>query len=251
MLQNTIRVSLFSFFLITNFAFAQTKTFDVTAFESVVISPHIEVTFQKGTTPSVVVESSTEPIEKLNVEVKNNTLSIFLEDARVFTKNKKKRKNGYKVSKPIYNGTVVKAVVTYTNLTELDLRGEERFLFESEINAEKLKLNIYGASQVTMNKVTLNSLQASIYGESVLEIKEGSIARQKFTAYGETTVNTQEVISKETKLTAYGEGTFQLHVADRLKVTCYGEATVVYKGNPDVDRGLVIGEAKIVRKSNL
>ncbi len=32
-----------------------------------------------------------------------------------------------------------------------------------------------------------------------------------------------------------------------LKVTAYGEATVAYKGSPDVDKGIVIGEATIRR----
>ena len=250
MFKKLINSSVIVFLLFSCLATAQTNTISVSNFDSVVVSPHISVTFQQGSEESVVIESITEPMEKLNVEVKNNTLHIFLEDARITTKNKKEKTKNYTQHKPIYKGTVVKATVTYKNINELDLRGEEKFLLESNIETERLRLKIYGESEVTINSVALSNLQASLYGSSHLEIVKGKVEKQKITAYGETTVNTQNVSSSETKLTAYGSGTFQLNVADRLKVTSYGEATIVYKGNPDVDRGIVIGETTIVKKSS-
>ena len=243
-------ISVVAFVLVASSMLAQTKTISVSNFDSVIISPHISVTFQEGSEESVRVESITEPMEKFNVEVKNNTLSIFLDDARITTKNKKEKTEYYNRSKPIYKGTVARLVVTYKKINELDLRGEEKFLFESNIDTERLRLKIFGESEVIMNSVSLRTLQATLYGESHLEILKGDVETQKITAYGETTINTQNVESKETKLTAYGSGTFQLNVADRLKVTSYGEATIVYKGNPDVDKGIVIGETTIVRKSS-
>jgi len=249
MFNKLAKITLAAFVLISYSAFAQETTISVSNFDAVVISPHIQVTFQQGPEASVVVESITEPMEKLNVEVTRNTLSIFLDDARITTKNEKQKTAYYNRSKPIYKGTVARLIVTYKNINDLDLRGEEKFLFESNIKTDKLRLKIFGESEVIMNGVNLNSLQASLYGESHLEIMQGEIGTQKITAYGETTVNTQNVESKETKLTAYGSGTFQLNVADRLKITSYGEATIVYKGNPDVDKGIVIGETTIVKKS--
>lgn len=250
MFKKHITILVAAFVLISTSVLAQDNTFTVSDFDSVIISPHISVTFKQGSEASVVVESITEPMEKFNVEVKNKTLSIFLDDARITTKNKKEKTEHYTRNKPIYKGTVAVLIVTYKDIKELDLRGEEKFLFESNIDTERLRLKIFGESEVIMNSVNLKTLQASLYGESHLEIMEGAVETQKITAYGETTVNTQNVESKETKLTAYGSGTFQLNVADRLKVTSYGEATIVYKGNPDVDKGIVIGETTIVRKSS-
>lgn len=251
MFKKHINYAIVALVLISSVAIAQNKTISVSDFDSVIISQHISVTFQQGTEASVMVESLTEPMEKLNVEVKKNTLSIFLDDARITTKHEKEKTQHYNGSKPIYKGTVARLVVTYKNLVSVDLRGEEKFLFENNIETDKLRLKIYGESEVQMNQVNLATLQASLYGESHLEIIQGSIESQKITAYGETTVNTQNVESKETKLTAYGSGTFQLNVADRLKVTSYGEATIVYKGNPDVAKGIVIGETKIVKKPGI
>lgn len=234
--------------LFSNYSTAQSKVFDVESFDKVVVSPHIEVVFKEGTKESVSVESITEPMEKFNVEVKNNALHVYLEGAEITTKNKKENIQGNTRKTPIYKGTVVRAIITYKNINSLDLRGEENFVFEN-LQADKLRISIYGETQVYMNEVAIKSLLVSLYGESYLEITKGTIDKQKITAYGESKVNTANVVNKETKLTAYGDGTFQFNVSEKLKITSYGEATITYSGNADLNKGLIIGETKITKVS--
>ncbi|HDZ13773.1 hypothetical protein LCGC14_1033970, partial [marine sediment metagenome] len=173
------------------------------------------------------------------------TLRIYLDDAKEVTKSEKIKNNGYKQTKSIYNGTVLKATVTYKNLEELSLRGEEKIVCKSPLKGDKFNLTMYGASQVYIDKVELGSLKTVIYGESYLELKEGNLGRHKITAYGETNVNTLGVESKSAKIVAYGEGSYRLKVSDDLKITAYGEATVAYEGSPMINKGIIIGEAKI------
>ncbi len=226
---------------------AQSTIIDVDAFDKVMVSPHIEVVFIEGESESVRIESITEPLEKLNVEVKNNTLSVYLEGAKMTTDTKKQKRNGYNMKVPIYNGTVVKAIITYKNIKTLDLRGEQKFVFESPLKTEELRFSIYGESQVYVNEVQVSDLVVTIYGESFLEITKGETKNQKYTAYGESTVNVANLSSDRTKLIAYGDGTFQFNVSERLKVTAYGEATITYAGSPEVNRGIIIGETTIAR----
>ena len=234
-----------SFFLcLSNALMAQSKTFDVEGFNKVIVSPHIEVIFKKGDKESVIIESMTEPIEKLKVEVKNRTLQLYLEGAKVITKSEKESNH---TNVPLYKGTVVKATVIYKDVESYSLRGEERFLFESPIDAQKMTLNIYGESEVYLNDVTLKELNVAIYGVSFLKINKGAIDYQKITAYGESHVNLLDVTSKKTKITAYGDGSFQFNVSDELKVTSYGEPTVTYKGDAQVKHGLSFGEVSIVK----
>ncbi|WP_432410556.1 head GIN domain-containing protein [Rasiella sp. SM2506] len=237
------------FLFFTTNASAQSIVFDVDSFDKIIVSPHIEVIFKEGTNESVSITSNTEPMEKLNIVVENTTLHIYLEDARIVTGSKKEERNGYKRKVDLYKGTVVRAVITYKNINSLDLRGEENFTFENTLKANKLKMSIYGESQVYMNDVAIKNLQVSLYGESFLEITKGSVDTQKITAYGESKVNTANVLNKETKLTAYGDGTFQFNVSEKLKVTSYGEATIIYSGNADLNKGLIIGETKITKVS--
>ena len=226
---------------------AQSKIIDVETFNKVVVSPHIEVVFKAGAEESVSIESIIVPFEKLNVSVKNNTLSIYLDGAKIVTDNKEEYVNGNKRKTSIYKGTIVRAIITYKEISSLDLRGEERFVFENNVTAKKLNLKIYGESQVYLNDVDIQNLQVSIYGESYLEIKQGKIEKQKFTAYGESNVNTMNVENSETKLTAYGDGTFQFNVSEKLKITSYGEATINYSGSPELNKGIVIGETNITK----
>jgi hypothetical protein len=233
-----------SFIFCSSISNAQSQTFDIASFDKVIVSPHIEVIFKKGDKESVIVESSTEPIEKFNVEVKNNTLELYLDDAKMKTKSEKEA-NDRKV--PTYKGTVITAIVTYKDVETFSLRGEERFVFESPIDSKKLALNIYGASQVQLNNVTLKELKIAIYGESFVKIDKGDIDFQQIRAYGESSVNLFDVTSKITKLTAYGDGSFQFNASEELKVTSYGEPTVTYKGDAKVKSGLSFGEVSIVK----
>lgn len=226
-------------------SFAQTRTVDVDTFDKVIVSPHVQLVFQQGDSENVAIESSAVSEDKINIEVNGKTLRIYLDGARDVTKSEKTNENGYEQRKSIYNGTVVKATVTYKKLEELSLRGEEKIVCKSTLKGEKFNLTIYGASQVYLNKVDLGYLKTIIYGESYLELKEGTIDRHKITAYGETKVNTLGVDSKSAKIIAYGEGSYRLKVSDDLKITAYGEATVAYEGNPKVNKGIIIGEATI------
>jgi hypothetical protein len=231
--------------LFTLHGYSQLKEYTVDRFNKVIVSPHISVTFVKGDSESVTIHSSTEPLEAMNVEVSGKTLHLYLDNAKTTTKREKVEMDGWSEKRAIYDGTVVQATVTYQVLDELSLRGEERFECKSPIEQSKFSLTIYGESEVYLEEVRLDTMNTTVYGESLMEISSGSIGRQKITAYGETRINTAQVSTVETKITAYGEGTYRIAAEDRLKVTCYGEATVEYVGSPDIDKGIIIGETTI------
>jgi len=233
------------FALFSCYTISQVQSAPVDDFDKVIISPHISVTFVQGEENKVDVLTSTEPLEKLTIEVVGTTLRLYLDGAKTYTDSKKVKGDNYNYKTPIYKGRVITATITYTKLEELSLRGEEKFICQSPIDQDKFRLKIFGESQVYFEKVTLENLYTTVYGESYLELKDGNITKQKITAYGETTVNTQDVATKEVKITAYGEGSYRVAVSDRLKVTAYGEATIAYAGSPEVDKGIIIGEATI------
>lgn len=229
---------------------AQEKTITLTNnFNKIIVSPHIEAIFIQGTKPSIEIQSMTVAIEKLQYEIVNNTLQVYLEGAKTVTENEKIENNGWKQKVPIYKNTVAKVKITYANVDAFSLRGEEKITFESPLNQEKCTLRIYGESEVIIKEAKLDNLRVAIYGESNLIIESGEIAKQRITAYGSSKMRSLNVASKEAKITAYGEGTYQFNVSDRLKVTSYGESNVLYKGNPEVKKGIVIGESIIRRVS--
>ncbi len=235
-------------FFISLSGLAQEKNISLQdSFDKIIVSPHIEATFVEGQNAGIEIVSMTIPREKLQYEIVNNTLQVYLEGAKTVTQTKKIQNNGWKRKIPIYKNTVVKVKITYTSVDMFSLRGEEKITFESPLDQEKCTMRIYGESEVLIKKAKLNSLRVAIYGESNLIIESGSIAKQKITAYGSSKMRSIDVESKEAKITAYGEGTYQFNVSERLKVTSYGEANILYKGNADLKKGIVIGESTIRR----
>lgn len=231
--------------LVISTAFAQKKTFTIDSFDEVIISPHIEVTFIQADQESVVIDNMDVSADKLNVEIKGNTLHIYLEDAKIYTKSEKVKTDEYKNRQSIYDGTKVTARVFYKKVNLLSLRGDETHKVESPIKGDKLSLKIYGESRVYLSEIDLDEFYTTIYGEAYLEVKQGRADRQKVTSYGESEVNTLGVNNSTAKVTAYGEGNIKLNVSDELKITAYGEASIEYKGSPMVSHGIVLGEASI------
>lgn len=221
------------------------QTVDVDPFNKVIISPHIEVNFVEGNQESVTVHSNKEDESKLNIEVKGKTLRVYLDGAKDIPKQKKVRENGRKYTRSLYQGTVVTATVTYVKVDEYSLRGEEDITFESPIDQKELRLKIYGESEVSFEELQLQMLKTTIYGESQLEVNSGNVKEHKIVAYGESQLNLENISNHTTRLTAYGEAQFNLNTSDRIKVTAFGEARVAYKGTPDIDKGITIGEVRI------
>lgn len=219
----------------------------VQPFNKVIISPHIETTFVQGDEESVTILESTEPEDKINIEVDGNTLRVYLDDAKETTKHEKVTINGVKRKVPIYKGKVLTIQVTYKDIDELSLRGEQKTLCKSIIKTADFTLKIYGESQVTFNEVKFMDLDASIYGESELTIEQGVIDNQQITVYGESVINLVEIDNKTSKLKAYGEAEFNIQASERIKFTAYGEAQLRYKGTANVDKGLSFGDSKITR----
>ena len=234
--------------IITQLISAQEKTITLNEnFDKIIISPHIEAILVQGDSPNIEIESITEPREKLKYEIVNNTFQVYLEGAKTVTEHEKVEGNGYKMKVPIYKNTVAKIKLTYQNVGTFSVRGEEKITFESPIAQEKCTLRIYGESEVLIKEAKLDQLRVSIFGESHLVIDSGSINKQRITAYGSSKMRSTNVDSKDAKIIAYGEGTYQFNVSDRLKVTSYGEANILYKGSPQIKKGIVIGESTIRR----
>jgi hypothetical protein len=225
---------------------AQTKK-TVESFNKVIISPHIETTFVQGEEESVTILENTESDDKVNIEVSNGTLRVYLDDAKVTTKHEKVKKDGMKMNVPIYKGKVLTIKVVYKSIDNLSLRGEQRTVCESLIEVDNFDLKIYGESEITFNEIIIRDFDVDVYGESQLTIKKGKTENQHITAFGEGEIDLVEVDNKISKLKAYGEAQFRVQASERIKFTAYGEAELYYTGNAEVNKGLSFGNSKINR----
>lgn len=221
---------------------AQSETIKISGFNKVIISPYIEVNFQKSATESVVIENSKIDSEKINVEIDKNTLHIYLDDAKFVGKDEEVVVNGHKQDRPLYRGKQVSITVNYKTLNDVQIRSEERISFEDDITTENFDLDIYGSTKMYFKSIFAEELKVAMYGESYLEIKGGKVRFQRYRCYGKSDVNAVALVSEETKIAAYGDNHIVVNVSDQLKVSAFGDAKIQYKGNAKVNSGLKIGD---------
>ena len=214
-------------------------------FDKVIVSPYIQVTLVQGNQESVTINDIHVDTSKLHIEVNGQTLRIYLTGAKDVPKYEKHYSDGYKDTHPLYQNTSVVATITYKNLNTLSIRGEETQLCESPISGDDFRLRIYGESNVIFNEVNLQSMETTMYGEGSLEVKSGSVKDQKYLCYGEGKINSMAITGNTSRITAYGEADFTVNVSDRIKVTAYGDARVHYRGNPEIVKGIHIGDMTI------
>lgn len=217
-----------------SFSYAQSKTLEVSPFQEVNISPYIEVVFKQSNKESVVIEWSKVNLDKINIEVNKKTLHIYLDDAKIVSKEEEVLVNGRERDRQIYKGTQVSIIVYYKNLEDVEIRGEEIINFEDAINTEDFDLNIYGSPKVYFIKIIAEKIKVAIYGERYQEIKNGTVEFQRYRCYGESEVNAVDFQSAETRIATYGDNHIVVNVSDQLKVSAFGEAFIQYKGNTKV-----------------
>jgi len=237
-------------FLSISSSFAQIKTIAVDPFTKVIVSPHIEVVFQEGNKEEVILESISVSEEKFYTESSGKTLHLYLEGAKTITKNEKVENEEWEGKQPIYRGTVATVLVTYKNLEELSLRGEEKFVCKDQLKGSKFVLSLYGETEIILKDVKLEEMKSVLYGENELSFESGSIEDHRIISYGESEVEAMKVESETAKITSYGEAEFRLFVNKEIKLTAFGESELEYKGKPLIKKGIVIGDTR-VRQINL
>ena len=250
-LNSLLRLLLLSMFIFPLYnSIAQSKKIEVDPFTKVIVSPHIEVVFQEGNKEEVILESISVSEEKFYTESSGKTLHLYLEGAKTITKNEKVENEEWEGKQPIYRGTVATVLVTYKNLEELSLRGEEKFVCKDQLNGSKFVLSLYGETEIILKDVKLEEMKSVLYGENELSFESGSIEDHRIISYGESEVEAMKVESETAKITSYGEAEFRLFVNKEIKLTAFGESELEYKGKPLIKKGIVIGDTR-VRQINL
>ena len=239
-----------SFFIIaavalTGLAHAQELQKNLDSFDKIIVSPKINLVLQKGDRESIRIRYSNVTSDKINVEVSNNRLRIYLDDARIVDKHKKTRDENYSSNVSIYRDAVVTAYVTYRELKVLDVRGEEEVMCDGAIDSEKFKLKAYGEAEITLASLHTKKFKAVLYGENKLKIKGGQTGHQRYRLYGENKIDTRALTSETISSTIYGEGRLSVNASDEVRINAFGEPQVNVSGNSHISRGIIIGRADI------
>ena len=230
---------------LTTLTQAQELQKNLDSFNKIIVSPKINLVLQKGEQESIRIRYSNVSPDKINIEVSNNRLRIYLDDARIVEKHRKTHSENYSSNMSIYHDAIITAYVTYVELKVLDIRGEEEVTCDGMIDSEKFKLKAYGEADITLASVHTRKFKAVLYGENKLKIKNGQTRHQRYRLYGENKIDTQALSSETVSTTIYGEGRLSVNASDEIRINAFGEPRVNVSGNSHISRGIIIGRADI------
>lgn len=234
---------------ISSLACAQNEiTKKLHSFDKISVSPKINLVLVQGDDESIRVTYANVSEKKIRIEVAGQKLMVYLEDARLIDKRRKVyADDGHYEKVSEYEDASVTAYVTYRNLKQVEMRGEEELTCESHLKADKFKLKLYGKTEVNLASVNANKFKASLYGENKIKIKGGETTRQVYRLYGENKIDSRGVESITASANIYGEGQLRIKVTDEIRVNAFGEPSVDVTGGGNVNKGLVFGKVDIDR----
>lgn len=242
-------------------AHAQILEKSLPEFRKVVFSPFIDVELRKGTSESIKIVYENVREDEINIEVNGKTLRVYLDDAklglkRTYIEGKYERK---------YARAKVKAVVTYRELRNIQMAGNNRLTCKEELTGSKLKIKIYdeaevnftsmtskriristyGAATVDVGEVKTNKMRIATYGDNDIKIESGEALNQIYRAYGDNIIDARGVQSSYIKVGFFGDNKLAIDARDEVKLTVLGEGNIRISGDPHIRKNLILGSPNI------
>jgi hypothetical protein len=235
-----------AFLLVTIIAYSQKEVeINVTHFEKITVSPKINLILKKGEKEALTIKYNNIDPDKINVEVNNGKLHLYLDDARIVDKREYSDDYNYKTS--IYRDAEVTAYVTYTYLNLLEVRGDQEVNCSSMIDSHDFTLRVYGATEIILDSLHAKNFKALIYGENKIRINAGKASNQTYVLYGENKIENSNLLAHSIHTRIYGDGRLKINALDEVKINAIGDPDIYIKGNPMVSKGIVIGKLNIER----
>lgn len=234
------------FLMVAQLVQAQTPVQSLSAFDKIITSPHVSLVLVAGEQESIQLRYENIEPEKVNYSVRHKTLRIYLDHARITVKHRKWEEGDHAYKTPIYDTSVkVTAYVTYRQLKNLQLRGEEDVTCRSELSSDAFRLRVYGQARVTLSALKTNTFKATLYGENQVTIESGRADKQQYRVYGENRLDTENLTGKTVSAHIYGDSQLRVYASNRIGVMAFGESDIRYAGGAQLRKGLVIGEVTI------
>jgi Putative auto-transporter adhesin, head GIN domain len=243
-----MKTSAFLFLLLLCTAVMAQETRKLPHFNSIVVSPHINLVLTHDESENVRLIHSGISENKINVEVNGEVLRIFLDDARVTSPRNRYNENGYRWKESIYKDVSVTAYVSYRSIKRLEVRGEQNVTIDSIPSYSKIKIKAYGETRIDIASVDTEKLKVSLYGENSLKVRGGRTQHQVYRLFGENKIDAIALESRTASTRIYGEGRIRLTASDELILNSFGEPEIVVAGNPLIHRGIIFGHTDIRRQ---
>lgn len=215
---------------------SNTETRNIKAYNNLIVHPFVDVEILEELSSSELrVEAKGIATDQVITKQNGKKLEIYLKGGKGFN---------YPKIREEFKGVKVKVFLGYQVLEKLKLIGEKYLQCEIPVENKKFVLKSIGDNDITFTDFQSEYLKARIMGDGKLNMS-GKVSEQKFKIMGSGEVNALNLKGENAQLHTMGDGSFQVNVSEDVSVRTLGDADIKYKGNPDVRKGLVLGEVSI------
>ena len=205
----------------------------VKGFHGVSVSNAFEVILTQGNEEAVAVSAGDKDDNQyIRTEVQNGVLRIW------FDNNNKKEWGRNKE---------LRAYVSVKNISVLHASGATDIEIEGRLSADKLSIDLSGASDLTGEIVVANELKTEISGASDIEIT-GSAREVRIEASGASEFNAYDFTTSGCRIEASGASSVTITVEKELSAELSGASSVNYKGNAVVKHVRTTGASSVSKE---
>ncbi len=203
----------------------ETNHYEIDRFKTLKLVGMFNVILIEGEKEKLIIETDSNLFQHINVEVKNNVLSIY-SDRDI-----------------LLRPTKLDIHITYTDLDEIISSGACNLTFESTIRSEAFRLKISGAGSGKMN-IETEKLKTDISGAASFIIT-GRATTHEVCLSGAGNLKAEYLITENTIIDLSGAGVAVVHATKTLDAKLSGVGSIKYAGKPDVKRANVTGIGRI------
>ncbi len=202
-----------------------TKHYEIDQFKGLKLTGMFNVILIEGEKENLVIETDSNLYKHINVEVKDNFLSIYSDRDIVL------------------RPTRLDIYVTYTGLDEISSSGACNLTFESTIRSETFILKISGAGSGKMN-IETEKLKTDISGAASFTIT-GIATTHNALLSGAGNLQAQELFTENTIIDLSGAGAAVVYATETLDARLSGVGSIKYAGKPEIKSANVTGIGRI------
>lgn len=128
----------------------------------------------------------------------------------------------------------VEVVIHMPALSDLEIHGAADADVKGRIESDVFKLNVFGASDVNIERIDVRQLDVKLSGASELHIDRGNVESAAYKVAGAGEIYADAVKTRMAKTRVSGAGEMELYVTDTLEAEITGAGEIDYKGDPHI-----------------
>ncbi len=194
------------------------QTRDVGAFTKISLENSADVEIVQGTTPSVVVETDENLIDKIETVVENGKLRI-----------RQKENNGNGFSFTWSNDSKLKVYVTNPTFTEIEVKGSGNVEAKNKITSTDLSVTVTGSGNAEFSDLEAPKANMEVTGSGNIKVEKGNTDNLELSVVGSGDADLINLAAKSVNASVTGSGNLKCNASEKYDLRVSGSGDIKYK----------------------